>query len=298
MKRARTAPKGDIVFNVGEPSSLQRFLAERFAGKSRTALKSMLAHRCVTVNGEVRTAYDYALAEGDRVVVSRGRSAAELRHPMLRIVYEDRWLIVADKRNGLLSIATDRERDKTAYSILSEHVKREDPSLRIFIVHRLDRETSGLMVFAKSEEVKRRLQSEWKRIVTDRRYVAVADGVPPAPEGTIDAPLAENRNRKVYVCRDADTEGAVSAVTRYRVLRSREGRSLVELKLDTGRKNQIRAHLEHLGCPVAGDRKYGSTSTDAGRVCLHAYKLALYHPVTGEELFFSTSIPKLFDNLI
>ncbi len=298
MKHPATAPKGDLVFRVGEADSLQRFLAGRFAGKSRTALKSLLAHRSVTVNGAVQTAYDYPLAAGDRVAVSRGRSAAELHHPMLRIVYEDRWLIVADKRNGLLSIATDRERDKTAYSILSEHVKREDPSLRIFIVHRLDRETSGLMIFAKSEEVKRRLQSEWKRIVTDRRYVAVADGVPPSPEGTIDAPLAENRNRKVYVCRDADAEGAVDAVTHYRVLRSRGGRSLIELRLATGRKNQIRAHMEHIGCPVAGDRKYGSVSTDAGRVCLHAYKLALYHPVTGEELFFSTSIPKLFDNLI
>ena len=195
-------------------------------------------------------------------------------------------------------MGTDKQRDKTAYSILSHHVKLEDPSNRIFIVHRLDRETSGLMVFAKSEEVKRRLQEDWHRVVIDRKYVAVVDGVMPSEEGVIDAPLAENRNRKMFVSRTPDEDNAVDAVTHYRVLRSRGGRSLVELSLETGRKNQIRAHLEHVGCPVAGDKKYSSRSVDAGRVCLHAYKLALYHPITGEELFFSTSIPKLFDNLI
>lgn len=298
MKKVRTAPKGDLIFTVGQECSLQQFLTETFAGKSRSALKSMLAHRRVSVNGRPTTAYDYALRKGDRVSINRGRVAAELHHPMLRIVFEDQWIIVVDKRNGLLSMGTDRQHDKTAYSILSQHVKKEDPANRIFIVHRLDRETSGLMIFAKSEEVKHRLQADWHRVVIDRKYVAVVDGVMPSEEGVIDAPLAENRNRKMFVSRTPDEDNAVDAITHYRVLRSRGGRSLVELSLETGRKNQIRAHLEHVGCPVAGDKKYSSRSTDAGRVCLHAYKLALYHPVTNEELFFSTSIPKLFDNLI
>lgn len=298
MKKVHTAPKGDLIFRADNESQLQQFLAEKFAGKSRSALKSMLAHRRVSVNGKITTAYDYRLRAGDEVSINRGRVAAELRHPMLRIVFEDQWIIVIDKRNGLLSMGTDRQRDKTAYSILSQHVKLEDPSNRIFIVHRLDRETSGLMIFAKSEEVKRRLQENWQRTVIDRKYVAVVDGVMPSEEGEIDAPLAENRNRKMFVSRTPDEDNAVDAVTRYRVLRSHEGRSLVELSLDTGRKNQIRAHLEYVGCPVAGDKKYSSRSTDAGRVCLHAYKLALYHPITNEKLFFSTSIPKLFDNLI
>lgn len=298
MKKARVAPQGDLIFTVEQESSLQQFLTDKFAGKSRSALKSMLAHRRVSVNGSITTAYDYTLRNGDRVSINRGRVAAELHHPMLRIVFEDQWIIVIDKRNGLLSMGTDRERDKTAYSILSQHVKREDPSHRIFIVHRLDRETSGLMIFAKSEEVKHRLQADWHRVVIDRKYVAVVDGVMPSKEGVIDAPLAENRNRKMFVSRTPDEDNAVDAVTHYRVLRSRRGRSLVELSLETGRKNQIRAHLEYVGSPVAGDKKYSSRSTDAGRVCLHAYKLALYHPITGEELFFSTSIPKLFDNLI
>lgn len=298
MKKVRTAPKGDLIFRADNESQLQQFLAEKFAGKSRSALKSMLAHRRVSVNGKITTAYDYRLRAGDEVSINRGRVAAELRHPMLRIVFEDQWIIVIDKRNGLLSMGTDRQRDKTAYSILSQHVKLEDPSNRIFIVHRLDRETSGLMIFAKSEEVKRRLQENWQRVVIDRKYVAVVDGVMPSEEGEIDAPLAENRNRKMFVSRTPDEDNAVDAVTHYRVLRSHEGRSLVELSLDTGRKNQIRAHLEYVGCPVAGDKKYSSRSTDAGRVCLHAYKLALYHPITNEKLFFSTSIPKLFDNLI
>lgn len=298
MKKVRTAPKSDLIFTVGEECQLHQFLAEKFDGKSRSALKSLLAHRRVSVNGTVTTAYDSVLRKGDKVSINRGRAAAELHHPMLRIVFEDKHIIVVDKRNGLLSMGTDKQRDKTAYSILSHHVKLEDPANRIFIVHRLDRETSGLMIFAKSEEIKHRLQADWHRIVIDRKYIAVADGVMPATEGTIDAPLAENRNRKMFVSRTPEEDNAVDAVTHYRVLRSRGGRSLVELSLETGRKNQIRAHLEHVGCPVAGDKKYSSRSTDAGRVCLHAYKLALYHPVTGEELFFSTSIPKLFDNLI
>ncbi len=298
MKKVRVAPRGDLIFTVEQESSLQQFLTEKFAGKSRSALKSMLTHRRVSVNGTITTAYDYTLRNGDRVSINRGRVAAELHHPMLRIVFEDQWIIVIDKRNGLLSMGTDRQRDKTAYSILSQHVKLEDPSNRIFIVHRLDRETSGLMIFAKSEEVKHCLQADWHRVVIDRKYVAVVDGVMPSEEGVIDAPLAENRNRKMFVSHTPDEDNAVDAVTHYRVLRSRGGRSLVELSLETGRKNQIRAHLEHVGCPVAGDKKYSSRSTDAGRVCLHAYKLALYHPITSEELFFSTSIPKLFDNLI
>ena len=298
MKRVPTAPKGDLIFTANSDQKLQDFLAEKFAGKSRTALKSMLAHRRISVNGEITTAYDHPLHAGDRITINRGKAAAELKHPMLRIVFEDQHIIVIDKRNGLLSMGTDKERDKTAYSILSRHVKMEDPANRIFIVHRLDRETSGLMIFAKSEKVKHRLQEEWQRIVLDRKYIAVVDGVLPNNEGVIDAPLAENRNRKMFVSHTPEEDNAVDAVTRYRVLRSRGGRSLVELSLETGRKNQIRAHLEYMGCPVAGDKKYSSRSTDAGRVCLHAYKLALYHPVTGEELFFSTSIPKLFDNLI
>lgn len=298
MKKVRTAPKGDLIFTAEQECSLQQFLTEKFVGKSRSALKSMLAHRRVSVNGRPTTTYDYALRKGDRVSINRGRVAAELHHPMLRIVFEDQWVIVVDKRNGLLSMGTDRQHDKTAYSILSQHVKKEDPANRIFIVHRLDRETSGLMIFAKSEEVKHRLQADWHRVVIDRKYVAVVDGVMPSKEGVIDAPLAENRNRKMFVSRTPDEDNAVDAITHYRVLRSRGGRSLVELSLETGRKNQIRAHLEHVGCPVAGDKKYSSRSTDAGRVCLHAYKLALYHPITNEELFFSTSIPKLFDNLI
>ena len=298
MKRVPTAPKGDLIFTANSDQKLQDFLAEKFAGKSRTALKSMLAHRRISVNGEITTAYDHPLHAGDRIAINRGKVAAELKHPMLRIVFEDQHIIVIDKRNGLLSMGTDKERDKTAYSILSRHVKMEDPANRIFIVHRLDRETSGLMIFAKSEKVKHRLQEEWQRIVLDRKYIAVVDGVLPNNEAVIDAPLAENRNRKMFVSRTPEEDNAVDAVTRYRVLRSRGGRSLVELSLETGRKNQIRAHLEYMGCPVAGDKKYSSRSTDAGRVCLHAYKLALYHPVTGEELFFSTSIPKLFDNLI
>lgn len=298
MKNVHHKIKPDLTFTVREADTLQGFLQRAFAGKSRNSLKELLASGRVEVNGRSRTAYDHSLQAGDRVTVRRTASPAQFRHPKLRILFEDEWLIVVDKREGLLSIGTDKEREKTAYHILSEHIKRQNPRARLFVVHRLDRETSGVMLFAKREDVKRRLQDEWRQLVLDRRYVAVVDGVLPSEEGVIDAPLAENRNHKVYVCRETDDVDWVDAVTHYRVLKSRNGRSLVELWLETGRKNQIRAHMEYIGCPIVGDRKYGSGSDDAGRVCLHAFKLALIHPVTGEELNFSIPVPKKFDNLI
>lgn len=298
MKDFHHKIKPDLTFTVREVDTLQGFLQRAFAGKSRNSLKELLASGRVEVNGRSRTAYDHLLQAGDRVTVRRTASPAQFRHPKLRILFEDEWLIVVDKREGLLSIGTDKEREKTAYHILSEHIKRQNPRARLFVVHRLDRETSGVMLFAKREDVKRRLQDEWRQLVLDRRYVAVVDGVLPSEEGVIDAPLAENRNHKVYVCRETDDVDWVDAVTHYRVLKSRNGRSLVELRLETGRKNQIRAHMEYIGCPIVGDRKYGSSSDDAGRVCLHAFKLALIHPVTGKELNFSIPVPKKFDNLI
>jgi 23S rRNA pseudouridine1911/1915/1917 synthase len=176
---------------------------------------------------------------------------------------------------------------------MSEHVKRTDPANLIFIVHRLDRETSGLLVFAKSEEIQSHMQRTWKKSVLSRKYVAVTEGRPAKEEGTIEAALAQNKNLKVYV----DPEGE-PAVTQYRVIASKNGYSLLELSLETGKKNQIRAHLEHIRTPIAGDKKYGAQTNPAGRVCLHAMVLDFIHPVTGEEMRFSTPVPRLFTDVL
>lgn len=292
MKSQPAATARPKEYTATEPGQLMPFLIKTFPDKSRTTIKSWLAHRQVTVNNRICTLNSEPLQPGDLVVISTGRGSEPLRHPMLRVVFEDDHLIVIDKRNGLLSMGTDKEQAKTAYYILSTHVKRTDPDARIFILHRLDRETSGLMVFAKSERVQETMQRNWKDMVVMRRYVAVVEGVMPRDEGMIDAPLADNKARKVYVAHGDDGE---KAVTRFKVLSRGRSHTLVELELETGRKNQIRAHMEYIGYPVAGDIKYGGHPSRAGRVCLHAYKLYIIHPVTGQELRFDTRIPQIFE---
>ncbi len=278
---------------VDAPSKLMEFLIAAQPDKSRNKVKSQLAHRQVLVNKVITTQFDTQLNPGDVVTVSSGKGPEAFKHPMIRIVYEDDYIIVADKRNGLLTVGTDKERTRTAFYLMSEHVKRSDPTNRIFIIHRLDRETSGLLVFAKSEEIQSRMQRNWKETVLSRKYVAVAEGELPSTEGVISQPLSQNKNYKVYV----DPEGE-DAVTGYKVLTSRNGFSLVELTLETGRKNQIRAHLEHIGNPISGDKKYGAETNPAGRVCLHARVLDFLHPITGEEMRFSTAIPVLFEKVV
>lgn len=271
------------------------FLFSAMPEKSRTTVKSYLTHAQVAVNGCVTTRFDHPLKHGDTVTVSREKGRAVFRHPLMRIVYEDDHIIVIDKRNGLLSIGTDKEQQKTAFYILSDYVKRADPGARIFVIHRLDRETSGLMMFARDQKTQETMQRSWKSLVADRRYVAVTEGCPPENEGAIISYLTEDKNRKVWA--SAKGEGP-QAATYYRVTKKGARYSLVDLTLETGKKNQIRAHLEWKGCPIAGDKKYGAKTNPEGRVCLHAYKLRFSHPATGEELDFTTSIPSGFTALV
>lgn len=282
-------------FTAERETELMVFLLETLSGRSRTAVKSLLSHRQVTVNGRPVTQFDHPLRPGDRVVLSRERPAEPFRHPMLRIVYEDDSLLVIDKRNGLLSMGTDRERERTAYFILSTYVKKRDPRNRIFIVHRLDRDTSGLMLFAKNEKVKIALQESWETAVFERKYVAVTEGRPSRPEGRISTYLTENKGYKVFVSNKNTGE---KAETMFRVLEANDSYALLELELATGKKNQIRAHMEYIGIPLAGDKKYGAQSDPIGRVALHAYKLGFVHPVTGERLSFSTPVPARFATLV
>ena len=246
--RSRSGNRKEFI--VESDSTLLPFLFSVFQDKSRTTVKSYLTHRQVSVNDRTVTRHDTPLRPGDRVCILSGRGFAPLSHPMLRIVFEDEYLIVIDKRQGLLSMGTEREKERTAYHILSRHVKQHDPAGLIFIVHRLDRETSGLMLFAKSQAVQERLQKNWKQMVRKRTYLAVVEGRMPHPAGVIKAPLCENSLFKVYV--PADREGT-PATTHYRVVRQGTRYSLVELELETGRKNQIRAHMEHIGRPIVGD---------------------------------------------
>ena len=279
-------------FEVTEPARLLPFLLARMPERSRTRVKALLSRRLVSVNNEVVTQFDHPLFAGQQVVIHRVGATETGPGRGLKIVHEDAHLIVVEKPAGLLSMATDTERDLTAYSLLSAHVKRASPQNRIFIVHRLDRETSGLMMFAKSQTVQQALQGEWSEAVLERVYVAVVEGQMTKPEGTITSWLKEN---KALVMRSSRIPNdGQKATTHFRVLQSNPACSLLEIRLETGKKNQIRVHMQDLGCSVVGDLKYGATQNPIRRLALHAWVLAFRHPVTGEALRFETPIPKDF----
>lgn len=281
-------------FTVLKDDTLLDFLFNHFSDKSKTTVKSYLSHRQVSINGTISTQFDDRVKSGDTVEVNFGRVPESLRHPMLRIVFEDDYLIVVEKKHGLLSIATDKITQKTAFNILSDYVKRKNPDYRIFVLHRLDRETSGLMMFSKNQDIKYKMQTDWENIVVERKYVAVTEGIITKDEGIISTYLTESKALIVYAT--TKEEGKI-ANTGYRVLKRSDKHTLLELELETGRKNQIRCHLNYIGFPIIGDKKYGAKTNPIGRVALHAVKLCFIHPVTGERHDFVTPIPRAFDEL-
>ncbi len=282
-------------FPVEKTDTLLNFLFQIFPEKSKTTVKSYLSHKQVAVNKIVCSQFDYPLQQGDTVSINFDRNFSELKHPMLKLVYEDDYFIVVNKANGLLTVATDLVKDKTAFRIISDYVKSQHPRNHIFVLHRLDKDTSGLLVFAKSPEIQSEMQHNWERIVTDRKYVAVIEGCPEKMSGELTSYLRENKAFKVYS--SATNEGQF-ARTRYRIIKAGRQYSLVELELETGRKNQIRVHMSEFGHSIAGDKKYGATGNPIKRIALHAFKLTFIHPVTKQELNFETPIPKSFQILI
>lgn len=283
---------------VSQGAPLMQFLLENLPDQDRNNVKSLLKHRQVSVCGQVVTRHDRALRPGDAVTINwnlvrdKGLSGGK----GLQIVYEDHDIIVVDKPAGLLSIATETEKQLTAYHQLTEHVRRENPAGRVFIVHRLDRDTSGLMLFAKNEAVKFKLQAGWKEMVVDRAYAAVVEGRVEKKSDTVRSWLLTTKTGLMY---SASTPGdGQEAVTHYQVLQPGRAYSLLEIRLMTGRKNQIRVHMKDLGHPIAGDRKYGALTNPLGRLALHAHLLSFYHPANQQLLRFETEIPKVFLRLV
>ncbi|MBP8819348.1 MAG: RluA family pseudouridine synthase [Syntrophomonadaceae bacterium] len=281
--------------NVVEPGELMKFLINKMPDKSRNNIKSLLTHRQVLVDGQAVTQYNYPLQVGQEVTVNWALVREKKPGRGLRIIYEDKDIIIIDKPAGLLSIASDKEKEQTAYHELTDYVRLNDPESRIFIVHRLDRETSGVMLFAKNEDIKRSLQDNWKEAVVDRAYVAVVEGKVEKKEGRVKSWLQETKTRLVYSSpRSGDGQ---EAVTDYKVLEAGAGYSLLEIRLETGRKNQIRVHMRDMGHSIIGDKKYGAATNPIGRLGLHAHILAFYHPVSGELMRFETEVPKKFSQL-
>lgn len=282
------------LLTVEEETTLLPFLLLRVRDKSRNTVKGLLSRRQVLVDGEVVTRFDAPLAPGQRVELlpKDSAGAAELPFPIL---YEDTGLIAVDKPAGLLSMGNERERRRTAYRAVSDYVKAREPGRRIFIVHRLDRDTSGVLVFAKDEKLKRALQDNWENVVKKRGYLAAVEGTLPRREGMVRSYLHETATHLVY----SGPRGrqAKEAVTRYRMVAENRGYTLAAVEIDTGRKNQIRVHMQDLGCPIAGDRQYGAQTDPMGRLALHADVLVLTDPRTRKVLTLRAPLPITFRRL-
>ncbi len=283
MSRTRT---------VQEPATLLPFLFASWPDVKKKQIRAWLKFQAVTVNDRAISQFDHPLKRGDVVAIRTDRFAAprtKLRSG-IKILFEDATLMVIEKPEGLLSIASEAEPEKTAYFQLTEYLRegRAQSKERVWIVHRLDRETSGLMVFAKTPQAKEALQGGWDQV--EKKYEAVVEGRLAKPKGTLESDLDESNPYKVFSTRPS--EATRHAVTHYRVLGEGNGRSLVELTLETGRRHQIRVQLADVGCPIVGDKKYAAKTDPARRLGLHSAYLRFVHPGTGKELSFTSPLPK------
>lgn len=272
---------------VKENEILIEFLKKSFSNLSKNNIKSLLHNEKVFINGNMTTKYNYELNVGD-VVEIREKIAKNID-----IIYEDKDIIVINKPSGLLTVATEKEKNKTAYHLVMEYLKKKNKNNRIFIIHRLDKDTSGIIMFAKNERAKHLYQDNWNDIVKKRCYYAVIDGKMENKEGTIKSYLKENGNM-VYSVKDRS--GKI-AITEYKVLKEIKNISLLDINLRTGRKNQIRVHMKENKTPILGDLKYGEKSKLINRLALHAYKLELINPVTKKLLTFEVNMPNEFKTL-
>ena len=283
-------PKQAPILTVDRADTLLPFLLSHQKGKSRNNIKALLTRGQVLVDGQAVTRHDHPLVPGQTVSLRPRLQGGDLPFPLL---YEDADLLAIDKPAGLLSTANEREQERTAFRAVSDWL-RDRGEGRAFLVHRLDRDTSGVLLFAKSEAVQQRFQNEWNTLIRRRGYRAVVEGAPPEPAGTIRTQLRENRIHKVYSVRS----GGKTAVMHYQVERLGADYALLAVAIDTGRKNQIRVHFSELGCPVAGDKVYGAATDPLGRLCLHAHELSFAHPVTGAELLLRSETPRGFSRLV
>ncbi len=284
--------KPDQVFLVEENSILMDFLMAKLPHKNRNNIKSLLRNKQVWVDDQLISQFNHVLKPGQNVTISSSRSQVEKKFTEFTIIYEDNDLIVIDKSAGLLSIATKNEKRRTAFSMLSDYVKQSDPDNKIFVVHRLDRETSGLMVFARNEEVKHQLQEKWNEADTAKTYVAIVEGQVEKKVGTIVSYLSEDKVFKVHSSQNP--KSGQKAITQYSLINSNANYSLLEVNIETGRKNQIRVHMQDIGHSIVGDKKYGAVSGPIRRLGLHAQKLEFVHPVSTKKLRFETKIPPAF----
>jgi len=292
-RRRNDRPDHIELYISEEQNTLLPFLLKVLSPRSRTDVKSILSHSHVKVNDTATTQFDLPLKPGDEVLINFTHPFLTLRNRMVRLMYEDPDIIVIEKQSGLLTVpAGSNNRDKTAQKIVDEYVYASDGRSHAFVCHRLDQYTSGILIFAKNSIVQQQMRDNWNIHVVERRYMAVCEGRPEQMEGEVRSYLAENAAMKVYSTNDPE-KGKLS-VTRYKCLKVNGDYCQMDIQILTGRKNQIRVHMSDLGCPVAGDKKYGAQSNPCGRLMLHNYVLQFVHPVTRENMRFELPIPNDF----
>ena len=291
LSSADYAAKKYIELPVRYESTIMEFLMTEMAGVSRNRVKDLLHGHAVTIDRKLTTQYNAPVHPGETVRVNRHKRSTELLSKHVKIVYEDKDIIVIEKSEGILSMAS-AQGQFCVKTILDEYFQKRHFGCTAHVVHRLDRETSGLMIYAKTIECEQILEHNWHELVFDRRYVAVLCGEMEREGGTVHSWLKDN---KAFVTYSSLTDnGGKEAITHYHTLQRTPDFSLVEMKLETGRKNQIRVHMKDLGHPVAGDSKYGNGRNPLGRLALHAYRLFFYHPITGQRMEFETPMPPAF----
>ena len=287
--------KSLLTFKATEPAQLIAFIMEKMHGMSRNRAKALISNRVVLVNNTITTHPLAELKPGDVVQLDRSKHKKSFHCKELDIVFEDPYLFIIDKHPGLLSMSNN-SRQQTVQTVLNRYLEKGGGRNTSHLVHRLDRDTSGLMVYAKDVQTQQSLINSWQQLVSDRRYLALVKGEFEQPRGRVQSWLTED---KKFITHSSPIDnGGKYAVTHYNVLASSNGYSLVECELETGRKNQIRVHMAQLGHPVVGDRKYGSDEDPMRRLGLHAYMLCFTHPVTGKHLRFETPVPFCFEKLL
>lgn len=283
---------------VQHPTELLPFLFDAWPEVKKTKVRQWLKFGAVRVNGKAVTRFNHPLKSGDTVAIlpEKPSPSASLLPPGIHVVFEDEAIIVIEKPAHLLTVGTETEREATAFAYLTDYVRGlyGRSKARVWIVHRLDRETSGLVVFARTEETKEAMQKNWDQ--ADKKYLAVTEGTPKSDEGVLISHLDESQPHKVFSAQPS--EKTREARTHYRVLKRGMGRCLVELTLETGRRNQIRVQMADIGCPVVGDEKYGAKTNPARRVALHACWLRFQHPITGAEMHFESPLPPSLARLV
>lgn len=296
MKKDNPYKKKDkyVQIKVQNDAPLLEWLLENVK-QSKSKTKATLQNRGIKVNNRIVTQFDFALHKGDKVFVSTTKKNDQFQSKYVKLVYEDRYLVVVEKAHGILSMGVGKA-SLNVKTILDNYFKRSRQKCTAHVVHRLDRETSGLLIYAKDMETRQILEHEWHNMVYDRRYIAILSGKINTEGGTIANWLKDN---KMYVTYSSPIDnGGKYAVTHFHVLNTTDTHSLVEFTLETGRKNQIRVHAADIGHPVCGDSKYGNGDDPINCLCLHAYILCFYHPITHQPMEFSTQIPIAFKRIL